>query len=146
MIGEDEEEDVSSSSLNAAGFNYETQHKIFESTMDALLQTQSLQQSSLSSLLAKRKKTDALPQEYISKLPRMRMGCSKKDCTICTNHFEQNEVVRVLPCKHVFHDQCLMPWFQTGTSCPNCRFDVLNYYEKSNAKPQTIPSSTVKKR
>ncbi|KIJ56706.1 hypothetical protein M422DRAFT_40301 [Sphaerobolus stellatus SS14] len=29
-----------------------------------------------------------------------------------------------LPCAHVFHGACLIPWFSRKTSCPTCRFDI----------------------
>ena len=41
------------------------------------------------------------------------------DCSIC------QESIRVdasrLPCGHVFHATCLVPWLWTHRSCPNCR-------------------------
>ncbi|KZT44538.1 hypothetical protein SISSUDRAFT_28857 [Sistotremastrum suecicum HHB10207 ss-3] len=32
--------------------------------------------------------------------------------------------VLALPCRHVFHSSCLIPWFSRHTTCPVCRFDV----------------------
>lgn len=34
-----------------------------------------------------------------------------------------SEVV-ALPCVHIFHSECLSPWFARQTTCPMCRFDV----------------------
>ena len=32
--------------------------------------------------------------------------------------------VVALPCAHVYHADCLLPWFSRNTTCPMCRFDV----------------------
>ena len=39
---------------------------------------------------------------------------------------ETPSVVICLPCSHVFHASCLIPWFSKPkhTTCPTCRFDV----------------------
>ncbi|KIJ55135.1 hypothetical protein M422DRAFT_774264 [Sphaerobolus stellatus SS14] len=29
-----------------------------------------------------------------------------------------------LPCAHVYHAECLLPWFARNTTCPTCRFDI----------------------
>lgn len=50
---------------------------------------------------------------------------SKDECAICMDMFKRGEVVRILPCGHVFHkDECdewLMKWRKL---CPTCRADV----------------------
>ncbi|WVW87096.1 hypothetical protein I302_109153 [Kwoniella bestiolae CBS 10118] len=50
---------------------------------------------------------------------------SKDECAICMDNFEKGDVVRILPCGHVFHkeecDEWLMKWRKL---CPTCRADV----------------------
>lgn len=39
---------------------------------------------------------------------------------------EKYPKIVVLPCSHVFHASCLLPWFSKPgrTTCPSCRFDI----------------------
>ncbi|KAI1480359.1 hypothetical protein F4774DRAFT_378143 [Daldinia eschscholtzii] len=49
-----------------------------------------------------------------------RLGCS-----ICTEDFTVGEDVRVLPCDHKFHPQCIDPWLvNVSGTCPLCRLDL----------------------
>jgi hypothetical protein len=49
-------------------------------------------------------------------------------CAICLDEFENQEKVRVLPCKHRFHEDCLVPWLtERHSSCPLCKFDVMQH-------------------
>ncbi|WWC58578.1 uncharacterized protein I303_101121 [Kwoniella dejecticola CBS 10117] len=32
--------------------------------------------------------------------------------------------VKALPCNHLFHEDCLHPWFTTKHTCPSCRLDL----------------------
>lgn len=53
-------------------------------------------------------------------------------CAICLEEFEDNEKVKVLPCHHRFHIDCLVPWLtRRHASCPLCKFDVLEHIQKS---------------
>jgi hypothetical protein len=41
------------------------------------------------------------------------------DCPICTESFNEVDIVRVLPCKHAYHKTCIDPWLQNfGSTCP----------------------------
>ncbi|KAH7307483.1 hypothetical protein KP509_22G061500 [Ceratopteris richardii] len=47
-------------------------------------------------------------------------------CAICLGEYELDQKVRVLPaCKHSFHTECIDPWFQSHSTCPLCRKQVL---------------------
>jgi len=69
-----------------------------------------------------------LPQEMIDKVKKMKMGKSGQDCTVCSDTFRRGEKIRKLPCRHIFHDKCLMPWLEQNTTCPNCRFDLFEFF------------------
>lgn len=55
--------------------------------------------------------------------------------------------VVALPCSHVFHTSCLLPWFSKPhrTTCPSCRFDVdpesLTYVPPRQRRQQRGPSA-----
>lgn len=54
-------------------------------------------------------------------IKKMKVGKTEKECTICIKGFIKGEVIRLLSCKHIFHDKCIMPWFEKRSCCPNCR-------------------------
>ena len=33
-------------------------------------------------------------------------------CSICLNNFENNDNIIILPCLHIFHDECMMDWLK----------------------------------
>ena len=43
------------------------------------------------------------------------------DCPICIASIKVADKIAILPCRHVFHEACLAPWFQQHNSCPTCR-------------------------
>ncbi|KAI3952881.1 hypothetical protein MKW92_035401 [Papaver armeniacum] len=45
-------------------------------------------------------------------------------CVICMDKFEAGTVVRYMPCSHIFHEVCLVPWLQENNSCPLCRLEI----------------------
>ncbi|XP_069055616.1 E3 ubiquitin-protein ligase RNF130 isoform X4 [Pleurodeles waltl] len=46
-------------------------------------------------------------------------------CAVCIESYKQNDVVRVLPCKHVFHKGCVDPWLSEHCTCPMCKLNIL---------------------
>ncbi|KAL8272206.1 hypothetical protein Esti_003871 [Eimeria stiedai] len=44
-------------------------------------------------------------------------------CAICFEEFNPSVLVRVLPCRHIFHRSCLDTWFQRSAMCPLCMHD-----------------------
>uniref|UniRef100_A0A672LGD3 E3 ubiquitin-protein ligase RNF181 n=1 Tax=Sinocyclocheilus grahami TaxID=75366 RepID=A0A672LGD3_SINGR len=45
-------------------------------------------------------------------------------CPVCLLEFEEQETVREMPCKHLFHTGCIMPWLSKTNSCPLCRLEL----------------------
>ncbi|KAG7566190.1 Zinc finger RING-type [Arabidopsis suecica] len=48
-----------------------------------------------------------------------------KRCSVCLEDFEPKETVMLTPCKHMFHEECILPWLKTKGQCPVCRFVIL---------------------
>ena len=50
---------------------------------------------------------------------------SQTRCPVCFDDFEEDQAVRVLPCDHSFHIDCIDPWLlNVAGSCPLCRIDL----------------------
>ena len=41
-------------------------------------------------------------------------------CGICMDSFHETEKVKMLPCEHIFHIDCMSQWLQTKKNCPFC--------------------------
>jgi len=53
-----------------------------------------------------------------------KMATNKVDCKVCHEEFEENHDAFVLPCKHLFHSECLFPWLKEHNTCPVCRYEM----------------------
>ncbi|XP_021935057.1 E3 ubiquitin-protein ligase RNF126 isoform X3 [Zootermopsis nevadensis] len=42
-------------------------------------------------------------------------------CSVCWEDFRLDEPVRKLPCEHVYHENCIIPWLELHGTCPICR-------------------------
>ncbi|KAK6205644.1 uncharacterized protein RJT21DRAFT_112164 [Scheffersomyces amazonensis] len=81
-----------------------------------------------------KKQKKGVEQEFIDALERVPLNKIKKeaDCPICTNKFVDNDypLIVKLPClhtkvDHIFDLECIGPWLKFNSTCPLCRFDVL---------------------
>lgn len=45
-------------------------------------------------------------------------------CNICMEDFILDEKVRSLPCKHIYHGVCIVPWLELHGTCPICRREI----------------------
>jgi len=50
-------------------------------------------------------------------------------CAICLVPFDEEELLMRLPCKHLFHWDCVEPWLQKNGTCPQCRKHVVSGVE-----------------
>ncbi len=61
-----------------------------------------------------------LPISKYSNLDTTKIDCNK--CTICLANFDNEDLVKILPCQHIFHNDCINVWLQNyNYKCPICR-------------------------
>ncbi|XP_030074152.1 RING finger protein 215 isoform X2 [Microcaecilia unicolor] len=46
-------------------------------------------------------------------------------CAVCLDQFHRNQCLRVLPCLHEFHRDCVDPWLLLQHTCPLCKYNIL---------------------
>ncbi|XP_014668282.1 PREDICTED: RING finger protein 150-like [Priapulus caudatus] len=49
-------------------------------------------------------------------------------CAVCIENFRAGDVIRILPCKHIFHKSCIDPWLLDQRTCPMCKLDIVKAY------------------
>lgn len=69
-------------------------------------------------------------KKAIGRMPvkTLRSADPEDQCAVCIEYYKTSEVVRTLPCHHVFHKSCIDPWLLEQRSCPMCKLDILKAY------------------
>ena len=81
------------------------------------------------------KTNKATSKESLKSLKIFKMNdkyCKKNDkdqiefpnCCICLSDISKGEETVLLPCGHMFHCSCTMPWLKKNNTCPVCRFEL----------------------
>ncbi|KAF9178290.1 hypothetical protein BGZ51_007896 [Haplosporangium sp. Z 767] len=50
---------------------------------------------------------------------------AKLECSVCKEEFTKEGDLLQLPCKHIFHEDCIKPWLKVSGTCPTCRFSLV---------------------
>lgn len=87
----------------------------------------------ITSLMEANPQSNAAPpasEEGLKKLERrpvareMLNGESKAECPICIDTLEEGQTAAFLPCKHWFHEECVVAWLKEHNTCPICRTPI----------------------
>ncbi|CAN6333820.1 unnamed protein product [Urochloa humidicola] len=80
---------------------------------------------------------------------RHRLAVNNLGCLVVVDNLAAAERVRRLPCTHLYHDGCILPWLAIRDSCPVCRHELPSTddpepeYEKWNARLHALDMITV---
>uniref|UniRef100_A0A2P2JMP4 RING-type E3 ubiquitin transferase n=1 Tax=Rhizophora mucronata TaxID=61149 RepID=A0A2P2JMP4_RHIMU len=69
---------------------------------------------------ATRSSIDAMPT---IKITQRHLG-SDSHCPVCKDEFELGSEARQMPCSHIYHSDCIIPWLVQHNSCPVCRQEL----------------------
>lgn len=72
---------------------------------------------------------EAMPTVIISK---QSLEADDVYCAVCKEVFEIGGEAREMPCKHIYHSDCILPWLALHNSCPMCRHEMP--FEESPAR------------
>mmetsp|Transcript_103930 Transcript_103930/g.323953 ORF Transcript_103930/g.323953 Transcript_103930/m.323953 type:complete len:274 (+) Transcript_103930:129-950(+) len=48
----------------------------------------------------------------------------QSQCCVCLEQFRQGEELRMLPCMHRYHRECIDRWLTRSPACPVCKHDI----------------------
>lgn len=69
-----------------------------------------------------------VPEPAINSIPTVKISeahlSNDPNCPICMDEFKVGGEARELPCKHIYHGDCIVPWLRLHNSCPVCRVEI----------------------
>jgi hypothetical protein len=69
-------------------------------------------------------KTGNVKIEVVFNQPGINTHRFYNECVICTEKFKEDDTVKDLACKHVFHPACIDKWIRDHNNCPVCKVKI----------------------
>ena len=76
---------------------------------------------------------DETSDEKTSVKLRRQKSSDQQTCAICIADYNNNDVLRILPCGHNFHQECIDQWLNQSLLCPFCKRDIRTKEEITRA-------------
>lgn len=94
----------------------------FERLLDQLAQIE------INGLAGRRFEHPPASKAAIESMPTVEISASHVGmdchCAVCMEAFEIGMEAREMPCKHIYHQDCILPWLSLRNSCPICRHQM----------------------
>ena len=66
------------------------------------------------------------------------MLCSQPSCPVCSEDFQLEMRIIKMPCSHIFHAPCVLPWLDVKRTWPICRFELTEGDPPPPPSPQPL--------
>ncbi|XP_044504969.1 probable E3 ubiquitin-protein ligase RHC1A [Mangifera indica] len=80
-------------------------------------------------------------QSSINAMPTVKISQrhlrSDSHCPVCKDKFELGSEARQMPCNHIYHSDCIVPWLVQHNSCPVCRQELPPQQGLSSSRNQS---------
>jgi E3 ubiquitin-protein ligase RNF115/126 len=60
----------------------------------------------------------------VESMPTVTVAAHDSHCAVCKEPFDLGAEAREMPCRHIYHHDCILPWLQLRNSCPVCRHEM----------------------
>ncbi|MFS7965124.1 putative transcription factor C2H2 family [Helianthus anomalus] len=117
---------------------------LIESGFDRLLEQ--LSQIDISGL--NRNEQPPASKSAIESMPTIEVNnihvSKESHCAICIEAFDLGAEAREMPCKHLYHSDCILPWLTLRNSCPVCRHELPTDSTDSVTVTESVESRSVR--
>lgn len=72
----------------------------------------------------RRESCERLPRSVYSDSPCDKVTEKVEGCTVCQSEFEGGDELITLPCRHLYHEECILQWLSMNKVCPVCTREV----------------------
>jgi len=55
------------------------------------------------------------------------------ECPICLGSWEASDSIKITPCQHAFHEECIESWLKSARTCALCRQDLVEAVKRSGS-------------